>query len=74
MTLRLKDVQIENLNRYPETLVGRLREALRRGAQAVPDPKRSNFYEVCVDGHRYYIDVLADGQKVILLGVWPSPN
>ncbi len=72
MTLRFKDMEIENLNQYPEPVVAALREALRSGARAVPDPKRTNFYELQVDGYCYYIDVLEEARKVLLLSVWPS--
>jgi len=72
MTLRLKDAEIENLHEYPAHMVASLRHALRNGATAEPDPKRRNFYEVRVNGHCFYIDVLPEGHKVILLGAWPN--
>lgn len=74
MTLRLRGIEIENLNRYPEPVVLGLRAALDGGVAVVPDPKRSNFYEVRGAQQTYYIDVLANGSKVILLSVWPSVN
>ncbi len=74
MTLRIRDVEIENVNRYPELVVGGLREALAGGVNVTPDPKRSTFFEVRGAYQTYYIDVLPNSQKVILLSVWPSVN
>ncbi|MGH9796215.1 MAG: hypothetical protein ACRD5G_15725 [Candidatus Acidiferrales bacterium] len=72
MTLRLQEVTIENVNGYPEGIVGGLHAALRSGVAVVPDPKRPNFYVVYSNGHRYYIDVLTSGNRVILLGAWQA--
>lgn len=72
MTLRLQEVTIENVNGYPEGIVGGLHAALRSGVEVVPDPKRPNFYVVYSNGHRYYIDVLTSGNRVILLGAWQA--
>lgn len=74
MTLRFQEVEIENVNQYPEPVVGSLRAALRQGAPAVPDPKRSNFFEVAAEDQRFYIDVPGDGHKVILLSAWHDKN
>lgn len=72
MTLRLQEVVIENVNRYPDPVVGRLRDALRTGAEVVPDPKRTTFYEVIGEEENFYIDVPGNGPQVILLGAWSS--
>jgi hypothetical protein len=74
MTLRLQEVTIENVNGYPEGVVGGLQTALRSGVEVVPDPKRPNFYVVYTDAHRYYIDVLSHDNRVILLGAWHGTN
>jgi len=74
MTLQLQEVTIENVNGYPEGVVGGLHLALRDGVEVVPDPKRPNFYVVYTNGHRYYIDVLTSANRVILLGAWHSRN
>lgn len=74
MTLRLGEVQIENLNRYPEAVVERLRSALREGALVVPDAKRRNFFEVYAEDQGFYIDLLENGNRVILLSAWSSVN
>ena len=74
MTLQLHEVEIENVNQYPEPIVGSLREALRQGAWVVPDPKRSSFFEVCTYNQHFYIDVPGDGHKVILLSAWHLKN
>ncbi len=74
MTLRFQEVTIENVNGYPEGIVGGLQSALRTGVEVVPDPKRPNFYVVFCNGHRYYIDVLSTANRVILLGAWHNQN
>jgi hypothetical protein len=74
MTLRFQEVTIENVNGYPEGIVGGLQSALRDGVEVVPDPKRPNFYVVHSDGVRFYIDVLGSANRVILLGAWHSAN
>lgn len=74
MTLRMREVEIENVNHYPEAVLTGLREALRGGAEVVPDPKRANFYMVLGGSQTFYIDVLRDGHRVILLGAWSSVN
>jgi len=74
MTLRLGEVSIENLNKYPEAVVESLRSALRDGALVVPDPKRRNFFEVYAEDQGFYIDLLENGNRVILLSAWSSVN
>ncbi len=74
MTLRLGEVNIENLNKYPEAVVESLRNALRDGALVVPDPKRRNFFEVYAEDQGFYIDLLENGNRVILLSAWSSLN
>jgi len=74
MTLRLGEVNIENLNKYPEAVVDRLRDALRDGALVIPDPKRRNFFEVYAEDQGFYIDLLENGNRVILLSAWSSLN
>ena len=74
MTLRIRDVEVDNLNHYPETLVGSLRDALRNGAPVIPDPKRANFFEVRSNGQVFYIDVRPVDHRVILLAAWPNRN
>jgi len=74
MTLRLRDVEIENVNNYPGAVVEDLRHALRGGVLVVPDPKRPSFFDVYADSQRFYIDVLGDGQRVILLSAWTTVN
>jgi hypothetical protein len=73
MTLRLRDVEIENVNNYPGAVVEELRQALRGGVIVVPDPKRPSFFDVYADNQRFYIDVLGE-QRVILLSAWTTVN
>jgi len=74
MTLQFQEVTVENVNGYPEGIVGGLKTALRAGVEVVPDPKRPNFFVVYTEGLRYYIDVLNSANRVILLGAWHSNN
>ncbi|MDQ2901356.1 MAG: hypothetical protein M3Y07_16395 [Acidobacteriota bacterium] len=61
---------IENRWGYPSEAVERLRDALRRGASARPDPVRCGIYEVEAGGSVYYIHVSPISQRVMLLAVW----
>ena len=67
-----RELQIDNpRNHTPET-VAALRSLLASGAQVVPDPKRSNFYEIEDDSLVYYIHILPGTGKVLLLATWIS--
>ena len=77
MTLRLNgNLQIENLRGYPEPVVQALRQLLRQGVPAVPDPKRVGFYEVRADGHGFYFHLWhPEGSKrehLLLLAHWAA--
>jgi hypothetical protein len=70
MLLRLSEQHsIDNLQHYsPETVEG-LRRLLARGAVAVPDPHRKNFYDLENGDKVYFVHVCPSG-KVLLLAVW----
>lgn len=73
MTIQLRDsVQIENLRNLPPEHVASLERALLEGAEARPDPKRPRFYEILWQGKCYYVDLLPDGSRVLLLAVWDA--
>ena len=73
MTLRFNDdVAIDNLGHYPPATVRKLRALLAAGAQARPDPRRQNFYDV-EDGSRVYYVHLSRSGKVWLLATWLKP-
>ena len=70
MVLRFKrDTVIENLKHYPSATVEMLRELLAKGAEAIPDPHRKNFYDVPNGEHVYYVHVCPSG-NILLLATW----
>ena len=71
--LRL-NVPIEDLRGYDETVVDRLRDALARGVSFIKDRKRPRCYEIRLPGERFYIHVLRDGAKVLLIARWEDTS
>lgn len=71
MVLRLNpEPQIEDLRSHPAETVEKLRQLLASGAQARPDPRRKDFYEL-QDGSRvFYIHISPINGKVLLLAIW----
>ena len=70
MLLRLKeDPRIDNLRSYPTDIVEKLRALLVAGAQAYPDPRRKQFYDVENGSRIFYIHLSPTG-KVWLLATW----
>ncbi len=70
MLLRLKeDPRIDNLRNYPADLVEKLRALLVAGAQASPDPRRKQFYDVANGSRVFYIHLSPTG-NVWLLATW----
>src|SRR5712692_6980853 len=74
--LELPGVRVIDLlrERHGSQAADTLQRALAAGCPAEPDPRRRNFYEASIDGHRYYFHVLeARPPKVFLLARWPQP-
>jgi hypothetical protein len=70
MILRLKeDPRIDNLRNYPADLVEKLRALLVAGAEASPDLRRKQFYDVENGSRVFYIHLSPTG-KVWLLATW----
>ena len=67
--LRL-NAPIEDLRGHGEATVERLRLALAEGVPFVKDRKRARYYEVRLEGERFYIHVLRGCAKVLLLARW----
>jgi hypothetical protein len=67
--LRL-NAPIEDLLGHGEAAVERLRRALAAGVPFIRDRRRARYYEVRLDGERFYIHVLRDAAKVLLLARW----
>ncbi len=62
---------IEDLHPHGPELVGELRRLLAAGAQARPDARRKDFYEVLNHERVFYIHLRPNG-RVWLLAVWPK--
>jgi hypothetical protein len=67
--LRL-NAPIEDLRGHGEAAVERLRKALAAGVPFIKDRKRARYYEIHVETERFYIHVLRDAAKVLLLARW----
>jgi hypothetical protein len=71
MTLRLDGrLQIENLGKYPQETVEKLRDLLAGGAEAQPDPRRKNFYDVHNCSQVFFIHISPVSGNVMLLASW----
>lgn len=60
---------IDNIQRYPQEIVDKLRGLLHAGAVAHPDPTRKGFYDV-ENGTRMFFVHLSPTGKVLLLASW----
>ena len=69
VVLRL-NAPIEDLRGHGEAAVERLRQALAGGVPFIKDRKRARYYEVRLEGERFYIHVLRNADKVLLLARW----
>lgn len=66
------DLEIEDVLGHPMEMVEELRAGLGDGARIVPDPKRVGFYEVQGEQLTYYVHVMPNSGKVLLLAAWPT--
>jgi hypothetical protein len=60
---------IDNIHRYPQEIVDKLRGLLHTGAVAYPDRNRKGFYDV-ENGTRIFYVHLSPSGKVLLLASW----
>ena len=61
---------IDNIHKYPQSIVDRLAMVLSAGAIAEPDARRKDFYDV-TDGDRvFFIHISPVSGKVFLLASW----
>lgn len=72
--LQLDPVTIDDVRGAGDAAVERLRRALASGAPFRKDRKRKRFYEVEVGSECFYIHVMDDAQKVLLLARWNNPE
>ncbi len=72
MVLRLNQRPfIEDLRKHSPAMIEELWQLLAGGAQAEPDPRRRDFFELESDSRIFYIYISPVNGKVILLGTWP---
>ena len=79
MVLQLAEqpLVVEDANRHSRhsaEAIDALRSLLVKGVEAVPDPRRKNFFEVQNCKNVYYIHRSQLTGKVLLLGIWPKVN
>jgi hypothetical protein len=63
-------IQIEDLRNHPAD-TETLRTLLSVGAAVIPDPKRSDFFEVESESLVYYIHISPVTGNILLLAAWP---
>ncbi|MFQ5777136.1 MAG: hypothetical protein ACE5IP_03925 [Terriglobia bacterium] len=71
MVLQLsQNLSIENLRNHSAETVEKLRGLLAAGALAHADPRRQNFYELENGRQIFYVHVVPQRSKVLLLATW----
>ena len=63
-------LQVEDIRNHPQELVRGLESLLLRGASLTPDPKHPGFFEIHNDAQVYYVHVVPNSDKVLLLATW----
>jgi hypothetical protein len=66
------EMQIEDLRDHPRELIAELCRLLASGAQAIPDPKHPELYEIKSDAHVFYVHISPLTGKVLLVATWPA--
>jgi hypothetical protein len=61
---------IDNLQDYPAEVVDELKSLLVTGAPALPDARRTNFYDLQGPNRTFFIHVSPRRRRVILLTMW----
>jgi hypothetical protein len=70
MTLKMKEVKVENLRNYSGDVVDKLRGLLLAGADADLDPQRRGFYDVYNGTRVFFIHISPVSGNVMLLASW----
>jgi hypothetical protein len=65
-----RELEIEDLRNHSREIIAQLRDVLANGATAIPDPKRTGFYEVKRRQQIFYIYVSPNTGKVLLIAAW----
>jgi hypothetical protein len=69
-----REMQIEDLRDHPRELIAELGDLLASGAQAIPDPRHPELYEIRSDAQVFYVHISPVTGKVLLLATWPTEN
>ena len=63
-------LHVEDIRNHPQELVQVLESLLLRGASLTPDPKHPGFFEIHSDAQVYYVHVVPNSDKVLLMATW----
>ena len=75
MLLRVNaQTRIENPRNYSASVVAELQSWLKSDGEAIPDPKRLNFYEIENEDSIFYVHVSPINGNVVLLARWPAKS
>lgn len=75
MLLRMtNNPTITSVRTRPRELVTELRSLLAEGAEARPDARRKNIYELDGGPRVFYIHISPASRRVTLLAVWDNPR
>jgi hypothetical protein len=64
------DLHVEDMRCHPQELVRGLEILLLGGTKLTPDPKHPGFFEVQNDTQVYYVHIVPNSSKVLLLATW----
>lgn len=62
--------QIQDMRNHAPEQVRGLETLLLRGTSLTPDPKHPGFYEIYNDAEVYYVHLVPNSGKVLLLATW----
>jgi hypothetical protein len=64
------DVHIQDIRNHPKELLRGLESLLLKGASLTPDARHPGFFEVQDDTQVYYVHIVPNTRKVLLLAAW----
>lgn len=64
------DLQLQDMRKHAPELLSGLQSLLLRGASLTPDPRHPGFFEIYDETQVYYVHVLPNNRKVLLLAAW----
>jgi hypothetical protein len=63
-------LHVEDIRNHPQELVRGLESLLLCGTKLTPDPKHPGFFEVQNETQVYYVHIVPNSRKVLLLATW----